>query len=71
MRKRILRNIAMIVAFCVCLNLQAQKKEKVARYETIVYTNDRIDVLIQNESRKQSGGGERGDRKSTRLNSSH
>ena len=60
MRKRILRNIAMIVAFCVCLNLQAQKKEKVARYETIVYTNDRIDVLIQNESRKQSGGGERG-----------
>ena len=60
MRKRILRMMAMIAAFCVCLNLYAQKKEKVARYETIVYTSDKIDLLIQNENRKQSGGGERG-----------
>ena len=60
MKKRTLCSVTIIAAFCICLNVNAQKKEKVARYETIVYTNDKIDLLIQNEYRKQGGEGERG-----------
>ena len=47
----------LILAICLTIaiftNLHAQKKDKVSRYETFVYTSDKIDLLIQNEQRKQ------------------
>lgn len=39
--------------FAFFMNLNAQKKEKISRYETFVYTSDKIDILIQREYEKQ------------------
>ncbi len=51
------RILAICLLFAFFSNLNAQKKDQVSRYETFVYTSDKIDVLIQNEYKKQ---GERG-----------
>ena len=59
MKKNTLRNIFIVALFCISLSTHAQKG-KVARYETVVYTSDKIDVLIQNEYKRQGSGGERG-----------
>lgn len=48
----------LLFALGMNLNAQnAQKREKVSRYETFVYTSDKIDVLIQHEflKRKERG----------------
>lgn len=34
-------------------NVSAQKRDKISHYETVIYTSDKIDVLIQNEYKKQ------------------
>jgi len=40
--------------FTLFTNLNAQKKDKTSRYETYVYTSDKINSLIQNEYQKQN-----------------
>jgi len=51
MDKIILR--ALIFSFLFVAGASAQKKDKVSRYETFVYTSETIDKLIQNEYKNQ------------------
>jgi len=44
--------LTLVMLFVLSTGLIAQKN-KVSRYETFVYTTDKIDLLIQNEHRKQ------------------
>jgi hypothetical protein len=45
--------ITLSLLFVLSVNVKAQR-EKVSRYETLIYTNDKLDVLIQNEYKKQA-----------------
>jgi len=44
---------AILLTAALSWNASAQKRDKISRYETFIYTSDKIDVLIQNESKKQ------------------
>ena len=41
--------LTLCLLFALCMNLNAQKKEKVSRYETFIYTNEKISMLVQQE----------------------
>jgi hypothetical protein len=47
--------ITLSLLFALSVNTAAQK-EKVYRYQTLIYTNDKIDVLIQKEYEKRGDG---------------
>jgi hypothetical protein len=54
---------AIIVAMMLVsmgLHSQSRKAAKVSRYETVIYTSDKIDVLIRDEYKKQEKEGDRG-----------
>ena len=47
-----MRTVLLIIGLsflAVCPYLNAQKKDNISRYETFVYTNERLDVYIRNE----------------------
>jgi hypothetical protein len=49
--------VIIIVMMFVSAGVHSQNRKagKVSRYETVIYTSDKIDVLIQNEYKKQGG----------------
>lgn len=49
-----------LFVFGFCIELNAQIKDKVSRYELFIYTGDKIDELVQNEYRKEQGDNARG-----------
>jgi len=54
--------LTICLIFALFTNLNAQKKEKISRYETFVYTSDNIDRLIRQEYKnQQERGGYLGD----------
>jgi hypothetical protein len=55
MRKIVIISVLMLVSMGVDAQNRKAGKGKVSRYETVIYTSDKIDVLIQNEYRKQGG----------------
>ena len=49
--------LTICLLFALFTNLNAQKREKVSRYETFVYTSNDIDTLIRNEYNNQQERG--------------
>jgi hypothetical protein len=56
-KKNMKKLVIIIVLMLVTMGLysQGRRADKVSRYETFIYTSDKIDVLIRNEYRKQGG----------------
>ena len=45
--------LTVMLTLTLSCEVLAQKRDRISRYETFIYTSDKIDVLIQNENKKQ------------------